>query len=278
MASCERRTISACKESRQPIPNCSTSSRELVRNNWSLKHLHRLIMASNTYRMAATATPAQALSDPDARWLSRFPRRRLEAEIVWDHLHAASGTLNLEMYGPAVVPPIDSKALDTLIHKNWKISDDPAQFNRRGIYLVVRRSITLPFFETFNMSLPIESQGRRDNTVVSSQALTMLNGPVAIEQARYMAGRLLRECNAERETLISRGWLLAFQRSITSEERQAARDYLSKREEALTPANPKDLATALGNKGSKSVSSPNESAVVEWCLALLNASEFFYID
>eukprot|EP01137_Pigoraptor_chileana_P020857 Opistho-2@83767 len=46
---------------------------------WSLKHLHRLMVLSATYRQAQAA-PQPA--DPDNRLLGRMPRRRLEAAHV----------------------------------------------------------------------------------------------------------------------------------------------------------------------------------------------------
>ena len=252
-------------------------ARELIDNGWSLKHLHRLIMSSSTYAMASTTTPAAARQDPDHRLLTRFPRRRLEAETIWDNLHAASGTLNREMFGPAVVPPINPKALDTLINKNWKVTDDPKQLTRRGLYLVVRRSISLPFFETFNMSQPVESTGRRDNTVVAAQALTLLNGTVAIEQARFMAGRLLRETGGDLDKLVERGWLIAFGRPIDAAERKSAREFLSARETALAPE-PAKAMEPLGELGEANISKARAATVVEWCLALVNANEFIYVD
>src|SRR6185436_18523713 len=72
---------------------------ELVEHNWSLKHLHRVIMTSATYAQTATASHATLESDPDNRLLTRFQPHRLEAEIIWDNLRAASGTLDLTLYG-----------------------------------------------------------------------------------------------------------------------------------------------------------------------------------
>jgi hypothetical protein len=252
-------------------------ARDLIDHGWSLKRLHQLILDSNTYRQAAAVHVSRAV-DPENRLLGRMSRRRLEAEAIWDNLHAAAGTLNRQVGGPAVVPPIDAKALDTLINKNWKVTDDPKQFNRRGIYLVVRRSLTLPFFETFNVSIPIEGKGRRDVTVVSSQVLTLLNGPVAVEQARHFAGRLLRECSDDPEKIVARGWLLAFNRPATAEELKLARDFLARRERALGDEDFDRLPTPLGDTGMAKPSPERAAALVEWCLALFNANEFVYVD
>src|SRR4029450_8346757 len=67
---------------------------ELVEHNWSLKHLHRLVMNSSTYQMSSTADPAPLERDPDNRLLTRYQPRRLEAEVVWDSLRSVSGVLD----------------------------------------------------------------------------------------------------------------------------------------------------------------------------------------
>jgi hypothetical protein len=252
-------------------------ARDLIDHGWSLKRLHRMILDSNTYRQVSAVHVSRAI-DPDNRLLGRMNRRRLEAEAIWDNLHAAAGTLNRQVGGPAVVPPIDAKALDTLINKNWKVTDDPKQFTRRGLYLVVRRSLTLPFFETFNVSIPIEGKGRRDVTVVSAQALTLLNGPVAVEQARHFAGRLLRECGDNPEKIVALGWRLAFNRPASAEELKMARDFLSRRERALGDEDFDRLPTPLGDTGKAKPSPERAASLIEWCLALFNANEFVYVD
>ena len=233
---------------------------DFMNNGWRIKRLHKLIMMSGIYQS------------------TRFPRRRLEAEIVWDHLHAASGTLNRQQFGPAVVPPIDRKYLETLINKNWKVTDDPKLLTRRGVYLVVRRSLTLPFFAVFNLGAPIESCSRRDVTIVSSQALAMLNGAVPVEQARHFAGRLLREGGGDLDKMIARGWLLAFSRPIGDEERNAAKAFITLREKDLVDVDEDRRPTPLGDTGKAKVDPARAAALVEWCLALFNANEFLYVD
>ena len=85
---------------------------EFVRTGWDLKNLHRLILTSETYRQCGSL-PAEGPErerwqkqleiDPNATWLARFPRRRLEGELVRDAMLAVSGSLNNEVGGPAFV-------------------------------------------------------------------------------------------------------------------------------------------------------------------------------
>jgi hypothetical protein len=244
---------------------------ELVASGWSMRHLDRLILDSATYRMASTATAEAATKDPDHRLLSRYPRRRLESEIVWDHLHAAAGTLNPKMFGPAVVPPVDADVLKTLLNARRKVTEDPAERQRRGIYLVVRRSLPLPLFETFNMAGSVESCPARQNTVVAGQALSLLNNVAIVELTRTLAGRLLRECPDDPHAQVRRAWLLVFSRHATAEEETQALDFLTRREASLGSARP-----PLAPIGAPP--SAHGGALAEWCLALVNVNEFLYVD
>jgi mono/diheme cytochrome c family protein len=250
---------------------------ELIDNGWKLKHLHRLIMSSNTYQTASRGSDDALAKDPGNHWLSRFPRRRLEAEIIWDNLHAVSGTLNRQQFGPPVAPPIEKSALEAVLNTNWNVTEDKAQWTRRGMYVVVRRSLRVPFFETFNSADSATSCVRRDTTVVSPQALTLLNGAVAGTQARSFAGRLLRECGETPQDIVQRAWLLAFGRHVDDVEQQRAMMFLTSREKKLVSQNPGDLVQPLD--APKDIARPALSAaLVELCLALMNTNEFIYID
>src|SRR5207237_5963542 len=71
---------------------------EFMERGWSMKHLHRLIVTSNAYRMASAGASPQS-ADPDNRWLWQFPRRRVEAEVVRDSVLHAAGELDTQMGG-----------------------------------------------------------------------------------------------------------------------------------------------------------------------------------
>jgi hypothetical protein len=80
---------------------------ELVENGWSLKHIHRLMVTSATYRMSSFVESDDRLAahaakvDPDNKLLWKANRRRLEGESIRDAMLQISGELNLEMHGPA---------------------------------------------------------------------------------------------------------------------------------------------------------------------------------
>jgi hypothetical protein len=234
-------------------------ARDFVDQGWNLKRLHRQILLSSTYQMQSAITPEAMQVDPHNRWLSHFPRRRLEGEAIRDALLACSGTLNSEPFGPPVVPPLSGDELTGLFDSRgkWQVTKDRCEHARRSIYVLVRRTFVYPLFAAFDPPEVMTSCPKRLQTIVPTQALALLNSPVAREQAAVMARRLVTECGTDTTTAIDRAWLLAFSRSPKANEAQYAKAFLDTR--------------------TRDVSS-GEAALAELCLALFNTSEFIYID
>jgi hypothetical protein len=241
-------------------------ARDLVEHGWSLKRLHRLILLSDTYRMRSTADADGLRVDPEDRLLGHFPRRRLEGEAVRDALFACSGTLNPKPFGPPVVPPLGGEELTGLFDAKgkWPVTKDPAEHTRRSVYVLVRRTFLYPLLAAFDPPEVMTSCPRRRPTVVPAQALTLLNSPLAREQADAFARRLRKECGPEPEAAIARAWRLAFGRAATPAETERASTFLRTRTAAL--------------EGQSGTASAPEAALAELCLALFNANEFVYVD
>ncbi len=231
---------------------------DFVEHGWDLKRLHKLILSSATYQMQSAGSSAQArASDPENRLFSHFPRRRLDAETIWDSLHACAGTLNLKQFGPSVVPPLNKEELSGLFGASgkWPVTKDSAEFTRRGIYMFERRTFLFPMFDAFDPPDVMASCARRFETIVPAQALALLNSEAVQGQAREFARRLLRECRDEPDNISARAWLLAFNRPITRSEADRVRSFLRAR-------------------GGLS----REEALTELCLSLFNANEFVFVD
>ena len=118
------------------------------------------------------------------RLLSRFTRRRLDAEQIRDAMLAAAGIANGKAGGPSVMVPVDAE-LVSLLYKpsQWRVTSDPVEHNRRSIYLFAKRNLRLPFLEVFDQPSLQTSCFLRVASTHAPQSLEMLNGRVANEMA-----------------------------------------------------------------------------------------------
>jgi hypothetical protein len=229
-----------------------------VREGWSLKKLHRLILASNAYRMSKRGHPGYGRLDPEDRLLWRVPYRRLEAEAVRDSMLAAAGGLNRRLYGPTMYPEVPRAALEghSDPDKVWKASGE-REASRRTLYAHVKRSLVVPFVEVLDFCDTSRSTARRSVTTVAPQALTLYNGDFVNRQARHLADRLEDEAGPDPARQIDRAYSLALCRPPTPAERDALLAFLRRRQ-----ADGSDPRTARA----------------QLCRVLLNLNEFVYPD
>jgi hypothetical protein len=159
---------------------------EFVRQGWSLKKLHRLIVTSATYRQGSRATPELLARDPDGRLLARFPRVRLEAELIRDLALRASGLLSPKLGGPSVYPPQPAGVTEvTFGMMKWTPSPGADRY-RRGLYTFTKRTAPYAMAATFDGPSGETCVARRDVSNTPLQALTLLNDEVFIEAARAL--------------------------------------------------------------------------------------------
>jgi hypothetical protein len=179
---------------------------EFVAGGWSVKHMQRLILMSNTYRQASEVSAQIREKDPDDRYLERFPRQRLDAEEIRDAMLAASGRLNAKAGGPPVMLPLDATLVNALYKPSqWRPAKDISDYDRRSIYLIVKRNLELPFMQVFDAPDMLVSCPRREVSTHAPQALEMLNGDFANAQAKALSERLLKEAGqipSDRSTLL----------------------------------------------------------------------------
>lgn len=168
---------------------------ELMENDWQLKHIHKLIVSSATYRQTSNVSKDLQQRDPYNRLLARGPRFRVDAEIVRDIMLTSSGLLNRDVGGPSVYPP----APDFLFQppasygpKTWAEDTDKDRY-RRGLYTFRFRSVPYPMMEAFDAVPGNVSCVRRNRSNTPLQALTSLNEPLSIECARALATKVLKE-------------------------------------------------------------------------------------
>jgi hypothetical protein len=237
---------------------------EFVDSGWSIKKMHRLIMTSATYRQSTAISPEAEAQDPSNVLLSRFPLRRLDAEAVRDSILKIAGRLDQTPFGePAEIE----------VQKDGSVLAKPGKLGyRRSIYLQQRRSTPVTILDTFDAPFMSPNCVRRGESIVSSQALQLMNGDQIRESARYLAGRIIDAAGTDMRQQIEQLYLAILTRTPTPAEVQAAeRVLLSMREhwkehyEANPPSDP------IAAKAS-------HMALASLTHTLFNSAEFLYVD
>jgi hypothetical protein len=265
---------------------------ELIRQGWTLKSIHRLIVTSATYQQASlpacNPTIEKSLAaDPSNKllWHARIKRR--EAESIRDAVLQVSAQLNPRMGGPSNCPLLPAIVMEGKYA--WDPDEKPCDRNRRSVYVLAKRNFAYPLFAAFDQPDRVNSCPVRPSTITAPQALAMLNGEFTLDQARHLAGSLLAEHGHVPAQLIRAAYLRAFSREPDAQEIAAAEKFLLRQARlvgspveragagmppvprqtgGLTPParqpNPRDAAFA--------------AALVDFCHALLNSAEFLDVE
>ncbi len=146
---------------------------EFVESGWSMKHIHRLIVLSNTYRLtssSAGAADSNLTLDSDNRFLWRANSIRMEAQTVRDTLLHLAGELDLTLGGPSI--PVNNEAS-----------------HRRSLYFVHSHNEHQKFLSMFDDASVLECY-RRAESIVPQQALALVNSPLATLMAEKIAHRI----------------------------------------------------------------------------------------
>jgi hypothetical protein len=208
---------------------------EFIESGWSLKKLHRTILLSQVYRQSSRANREPAAKiDPDNRLLWRQNLRRLEAEALRDSILSLAGTLNLQMAGRGFFPHLGGEILagQSRPGLDWEVSSE-AEKNRRSIYAFVRRTMAVPFLESFDYNNTTSPLAERVTTTVAPQALLLLNDSFLQDQAAAFARRLRLEAGSGLPAQIQRAYKLALQRSPTQRELTLAGEFLQRQTDAF---------------------------------------------
>ncbi len=191
---------------------------EFMEHGWSIKHMQRLILSSQTYQQAATWHTAAAEVDRDNRLLWRFPARRLEGEALRDSVLAVSGELNLTMGGPGF----------NFFQTRGGLSGFPAveKFTpnemRRMVYQHKVRMEPVPVFGAFDCPDAGQSMPKRSRSTTAIQALNLFNSPFLLERAEKFAERVKTETPMSTAGQVKRAFILVLSRSPTMTEETAA--------------------------------------------------------
>ncbi|HIG84300.1 MAG TPA: DUF1553 domain-containing protein [Verrucomicrobia bacterium] len=208
---------------------------ELIRTGWNLKGMHRLIMSSAVYRQGTQWDKKRHAIDPENKLLWRRHPRRMEGEIIRDSIMNSAGTLNRKMYGPSVKPWVSKDAINTGSTNKWPVNvkDGPVTW-RRSIYVFMRRSMRVPFFEIFDVPDSMQSRGVREQTTVPTQALMLLNNEFVRAQANHFASRIKESVDvSDKRSVIEAAYWVTLSRAPTDEEVKLSSELLAKEGQSI---------------------------------------------
>jgi hypothetical protein len=240
---------------------------ELVRQGWSMKKMHKLIMTSTAYRQASRRTPEQDAVDRDNVLVGRYPLRRLDAEVLRDRILVTAGRLDRTPRGPPVA------VVEDAVGQGNAPGDKP----RRSVYLQVRRTRPVAFLAAFDAPAAELSCDRRVATTSAPQALMLMNSEFMRKQASHFAARVRKEALADFEAdrlarlnpkhprlarYVAFAWHAAHQRPASDEEIDLGSRFLESQVMYLR-ANAPD---------------PELAALTNLCQQLLCSNEFLHVD
>ena len=253
---------------------------ELMDNNWSLKHIHRLIVSSAVYQRSSHVPEASYRADPDNRWLARGPRFRVDAEIVHDIVLAAAGLLRRDVGGRSVYPPAPEFLFQRPASygpKTWAYDRDGQQY-RRAIYTFRFRSVPHPPLQAFDAPSGEFSTVRRPRTNTPLQALVTLNEPLFFEAAQGLARRTLSRPQTDDQARLVYAFRCCVARFPTDEELAVLRQLLQ-RQRTRFEQGKLDAASLLVDaygRPSPRVDGVDDRELAAWtlvCRVLLNLDE-----
>ena len=194
---------------------------------WSLKHLHRLIVNSATYRQSSRARPELNLVDPNNKLLARQNRFRLDAEVVRDTVLTASGLLSRKLGGPSVFPPIPDGVMSLgQVKREWKVTTGEDRY-RRSLYTFFFRATPHPALNVFDAPDAFSACTRRIRSNTPLQALTLLNDAGFYEYAQALAARVLKAEASNDSARMEHAFRLCVARPPSATEKQRLDELLA---------------------------------------------------
>ena len=216
---------------------------------WSLKHLHRLIVTSATYRQSSRVTADLLAKDPDNKLLARGARFRAEGEIVRDIALAASGLLNHKIGGPSVYTPAPEFLFKPPASYGPFVWDEAKGEDRyrRALYTFRRRSTPYPALTVFDAPVGEASCVKRTRSNTPLQALTALNETIFVECARALGKRAVLEGGKTDTERLTHAFRLCVARAPTKDEIAVLAALLEKNRKRFEEgeANASEIATGV---------------------------------
>ena len=248
---------------------------EFIDRGWSMKHMHKLIVMSATYRQSVNARPDLQIRDPYNTMLARQTAFRLPAELIRDSALSASGLL-YSVIGGKSVQPYQPESVSKLAFGNndwvkWEESQGRDRY-RRGIYIHFQRTIPYPLLMNFDAPDASVAACRRQRSNTPLQALNLLNDPAFLETAQALAERILREASGTFQNRLDYGFELCLARKAEPIESERLLSYFQKQKAILK--NEPQSAESLFPMELVAVDRVEAAAWVGLSRVLLNLDEF----
>jgi len=237
---------------------------ELESNQWSLKHLHRLILSTQAYQQSSAVTAGHAETvDPNNRLLWRQNLRRMEAEPLRDSILHLAGALRSDMYGAPT--PIVRRPDGEVVVNDGKLPQ------KRSIYLRNKRSAPVSILQLFDQPDIETNCTRRNQSTVPLQALSLLNSDLVVNAAAAFADRVLLESPQDP---LGYAFMAVTGRRADAEQRQGLEEFI-RRQENIYLSGEQDEQKKSTEQNLKQAT---RLALVDVCHVLLSSNEFAYID
>jgi len=199
---------------------------EFIRSGWDIKHMHKLIVMSATYRQSSNITREALEKDPVNQYTERGPRFRLPAETIRDNALEAAGLLVKHVGGDAVFPYApdaiwDNAAQGVSVYPT-NVPDD--QMHRRSLYTYIRRNAPVANLTPFDMPDRRDATTTRTVSNTPLQALVLLNDTQFVEAYRKLAERAIKS-SANVDEQLTTLWRLAVRRHPDANELAAIRKF-----------------------------------------------------
>ncbi|MCF7789109.1 MAG: PSD1 and planctomycete cytochrome C domain-containing protein [Prosthecobacter sp.] len=233
-------------------------ARWFTSNGWSLKDMHRLIMSSRTYQQSSATSAQGYAADPEDLLLHHFPVRRLEAEEIRDALLSVAGSLD-NTIGGKTIPRRNREFVFNHTSKDFTSYGS----TRRALYMPIIRNNLYDLFQQFDYPDPSTSTGLRHSSVVSPQALLLMNSDLATSASQAFAARVFK-LSADKEARLRAAYRIAFAREATADDLRRAENYLT-------------AADASLNSSQQDSTKREQEAWALLCQALMMSNEFIYL-